>query len=90
MTALERALREGPTLGFEDGWKLGQAFETLGRTDLALEAYTKGLETSGALKSYRQSGGKLFREDAERLIGAVRRLGGEAAVNRLTDRSSAP
>jgi tetratricopeptide (TPR) repeat protein len=82
---LEPFLQESPVLGFGDAGEMGQAYEAIGRRDLALQAYTKGLETT-LLKPYRESGGKLFRDDAEKLIAAVRRLGGEAAVNRLTVR----
>jgi hypothetical protein len=42
------------------------------------------LEASGMLEQYRASGGKLWREDTEKFIAQVRRLGGEAAVKRLT------
>lgn len=84
---LEPWLREQPVLGFGDAWNMGQALEQAGLKDLALEAYVKGLETT-ILKPYRESGGKLFRDDAEKLIRAVRRLGGQEAVERLTVRQT--
>lgn len=83
---LEKHLREQPGLGSGDAWEMGQFFERVNRSDLALECYVKGLETSDLLTTYRASGGKLFKEDAERMIAAVRRLGGEEAVKKLTPR----
>ncbi|MBW3622643.1 MAG: zf-HC2 domain-containing protein [Armatimonadetes bacterium] len=75
-------------LGSEDARKLGETFEMLGWNDLALEAYTRGLETSGILKQYREDPeGWAFRKETEAMIAAVRRLGGDAAVRRLEDRS---
>jgi RNA polymerase sigma factor (sigma-70 family) len=38
------------------------------------------------LKQYRASNGKLWRKETETMIAAVRRLGGEDAVKRLTPR----
>jgi tetratricopeptide (TPR) repeat protein/outer membrane lipoprotein-sorting protein len=81
---LKPFLLDRSILGSGDGWEMGQALEAAGRADLALEAYTKALEASGMLEQYRASGGKLWREDTEKFIAQVRRLGGEAAVKRLT------
>jgi tetratricopeptide (TPR) repeat protein len=86
---LTRWLRQDRQVGFGDGWDMGQAFEAMDRPELALEAYTKGLETSGLLASYRKpKPHPSNRVDAERMIAAIRRLGGEAAVQRLTPRSA--
>jgi tetratricopeptide (TPR) repeat protein len=89
LVRLEQILRTSPVLGFGDGWDMAQAFEAAGRKDLALEAYTKALETT-ILKPYRESGGKLWREDTEKYIAQIRRLGGEEAVQRLTVRPRPP
>jgi tetratricopeptide (TPR) repeat protein len=94
VAGMERSMRGShapghDSLGSGDATGLAVEFEALGRKDLALEAYTKGLETSGMLKYYREHPGEdwAFHKDVEAMIGKVRRLGGEEAVRRLRDRS---